>query len=800
MDQKNLDAGIEPTISRGDGQIHPVRGSIALSETERHEEIEKFQKAHQWDPNLPQAKADAISQALHVGEPETMFEVEKEMIEKSPYLEVQAAVRDIDDGEYTNTLRAWIIGMTMSTLVTGINMFLSMRSPSIAIPAVVVIIITYPIGHFWAKVMPMHKFNTFGLEWTLNPGRFSVKEHTVIALMAKITSDYAYSTNALEALQAKSLYNHPMGWGFALLFTLSSQLIGIALSGMFRRFLVWPAAMIWPGQFGTTSLLYALHDKRKAEPSETNGWKISQYRYFIYLTCGMFAYYWFPGVLWQGLSVFAFATWIKPENVVVNQLFGGFTGLSLIPITFDWTQISGYIQSPLLSPWHAHFNLLVGLVLVMIIPALGIAYSGAFYSDYLPINTSRTFDNTATRYNVTKILTPEFTLDLEKYKTYSPIFLAPTFFLNYGLSFAGLTASLVHTILFHRKEIWYRFKEARNQEPDIHFKMMKKYPEAPDWWYGVLWVVAMAFGLATVLGFETNMPWWSFLLSCLLAFIFIIPLCMIYGMTNIQISLNVLSPFLAGYIIPGRPIGNMIFKVFSTIVLGQAQVFSGDLKMAHYMKIPPRTTFACQVVAATWAVFVQISVMNWALGNISEICTPTQPSHFTCPNGSTFFSSSIVWGVIGPARVLGSNSMYSNIHFFWLAGAILPVIFYLALWKYPRSFVRYLNAPVILGSMGWLPPATPLNFSTWAVVGLTFNYFIQRRWNGWWKQYNYITSAALDSGLVICTLVVFFAITLPNVTVPQWWGNVQVFETLDYLGMARRKTVAEGETFGPTTW
>ena len=41
------------------------------------------------------------------------------------------------------------------------------------------------------------------------------------------------------------------------------------------------------------------------------------------------------------LSVFAFVTWIKPKNVVINQLFGGWTGISLIPITFDWTQITG---------------------------------------------------------------------------------------------------------------------------------------------------------------------------------------------------------------------------------------------------------------------------------------------------------------------------------------------------------------------------------------------------------------------------------------------------------------------------
>lgn len=47
---------------------------------------------------------------------------------------------------------------------------------------------------------------------------------------------------------------------------------------------------------------------------------------------------------------------------------------------------------------------------------------------------------------------------------------------------------------------------------------------------------------------------------------------MILGISNIYLSLNVISPFLAGFMIPGRPIGVMMFKVFSTITLGQAQV------------------------------------------------------------------------------------------------------------------------------------------------------------------------------------------------------------------------------------
>jgi len=94
--------------------------------------------------------------------------------------------------------------------------------------------------------------------------------------------------------------------------------------------------------------------------------------------------------------------------------------------------------------------------------------------------------------------------------------------------------------------------------------------------------------------------------------------------------------------IPGKPIGVMVFKVFSTITLGQAyvhytipkhqsiskksahtfyrQYFCQDLKIAHYMKVPPRVTFMCQVVATIWACFVQIAVMNWTLGNIENVC------------------------------------------------------------------------------------------------------------------------------------------------------------------------------------
>lgn len=157
-----------------------------------------------------------------------------------------------------------------------------------------------------------------------------------------------------------------------------------------------------------------------------------------------------------------------------------------------------------------------------------------------------------------------------------------------------------------------------------------------------------------------------------------------------------------------------------------------------------------------------------------------QPAKFSCPNGRTFFSSSIVWGVIGPTRMFGSGSMYRYFNIFWLVGAILPCIFYSFL-KFGGRLARVgrnLHAPIMLGAMGWLPPATPLSFWTWGIFALLFNYVIRKRFHGWWSTYNYITAAALDAGLVLSTIVIFFAITLPGVTIPQWWGNVGVYNTM----------------------
>jgi len=328
---------------------------------------------------------------------------------------------------------------------------------------------------------------------------------------------------------------------------------------------------------------------------------------------------------------------------------------------------------------------------------------------------------------------------------------------------------------------------------------MLKYREAPDWWYLVLFVIIFALGLTSCLAWETHLPWWGFVVSQIIAIVFVIPVGMIQAVTNIQIGLNVITEFIVGYMLPGRPIAMMMFKMFGYISMSQALAFCQDLKLAHYLKIPPRTVFWAQVVATFWTSVVQIAVMNWALGNIDNVCQSDQKDNYTCPNAEVFYTASVLWGLIGPARVFGPNSpVYNQTMWFFLLGALLPAAIYLVARFYPRSGARYLVAPVIFGGTGLIPPATTLNYGAWAIVGYIFNKLIKDKYNGWWSRYNYILSAALDSGLFIALIIIFFALQVDNKVKPNWWGN-NIINTVGDGNAIVQKVLTNG-TFGPKTW
>jgi hypothetical protein len=69
----------------------------------------------------------------------------------------------------------------------------------------------------------------------------------------------------------------------------------------------------------------------------------------------------------------------------------------------------------------------------------------------------------------------------------------------------------------------------------------------------------LLLGFVAVLGYPTNMNWWSFLLAVAISFLFALPIGIIQAVTNTQIGLNVLTEFIYGYIQPGRPLALMMW-------------------------------------------------------------------------------------------------------------------------------------------------------------------------------------------------------------------------------------------------
>jgi hypothetical protein len=58
--------------------------------------------------------------------------------------------------------------------------------------------------------------------------------------------------------------------------------------------------------------------------------------------------------------------------------------------------------------------------------------------------------------------------------------------MGYGLSFASIAATLTHTFLYYRRQIWIQARRSLSEQPDIHARLMSLYKEVPDWWYLII--------------------------------------------------------------------------------------------------------------------------------------------------------------------------------------------------------------------------------------------------------------------------------------------------------------------------
>ncbi|RHZ53120.1 small oligopeptide transporter, OPT family [Aspergillus thermomutatus] len=703
----------------------------------------------------------------------------------SPFPEVRAVVQPVDDVSLpVNTVRVWVIGIVFTIVGSGLNQFFSLRQPSVSISALVAQLVAYPVGCAWARWVP--------LGWVNQNRHFNIKEHALITIMANVSFGSAAATQVIEA--TVRFYGMPSRGGFHLLLTITTQLLGFGLAGMASRWLVGPATMIWPGVLSNAALLQTLHSRSNLL---ADGWIVSRLRFFLIVFTVGAIWYFVPGYLFTALSTFSFICWIAPQNVVVNQLFGQETGLGMSLLTFDWAQVVFANQSPLLVPFWAGLNVMGSFALFYWIICPIIYYTNTWYSAYMPMMNSNTFDNTGRPYHTKQVMNRDGTVDTMAYRHYSPMFLPAGYALTYGIAFANLTGIFVHVALYNGKDLWEQWK-GRNKK-DIHARLIAAYADVPWWWFAGVTILIFVLGIVTNEVWHTGLPSWAVLVAFILPMIYFVPVGIIKATTNISSNqLNLITEFIGGYAFLGRPLANMVFKFYGYVAVSQGLEFVADMKLAHYLHIAPRTLFMAQGLATLVGAIVQCGVSVFMITRFDDICTPEADGGFTCPHGRVTYSASLIWGALGPGRNFSPGQIYGNLLWFFLAGPVVIVITFVLgrRWKWFNK----ISWPVAFGAMSLVPPATGINFSSWWVVNVIFNGVIKRRKPAWWSKYNYVLSAALDSGVAVATVIIFFCIMLPAGPL-HWWGNSVYRQCADGRGTPWKSLPSSGY-FGPPrgTW
>nr|GEY37829.1 oligopeptide transporter 5-like [Tanacetum cinerariifolium] len=363
-----------------------------------------------------------------------------------------------------------------------------------------------------------------------------------------------------------------------------------------------------------------------------------------------------------------------------------------------------------------------------------------------------------------------FSFNQEGYDEYGKVNLSILFVIAYGLSFATLAATVSHVLLFHGSTILEQTK------------------------------ASISLSLLTCEGFgrQLQLPYWGVILAIGLALIFTLPVGVIVATTNQGVGLNVITELIIGYMYPGRPLANVVFKTYGDNSMRQALQFLGDFKLGHYMKIPPKSMFTVQLVGTIIASSIYFATSWWLLTTVEFICDPANlptGSPWTCPGDDVFYNASIIWGLVGPQRMFGNLGLYSKMNYFFLFGILAPVPFWYLSRKFPEwKWPRLVNIPILINCPG--PPVKAVNYNMWFTVGMFFNFVVYKRFKSWWARHNYILSAGLDAGVAFMGILCYLVLQNRNINGPEWWG-LEVL--LNYWTPRNMDSTRDGRAIGQWT-
>ncbi|KAF9126693.1 hypothetical protein BGW39_006440 [Mortierella sp. 14UC] len=701
----------------------------------------------------------------------------KEEQENSPIEAVRAAVPITDDPTLIIiTFRFWILSFLFTALGAVIQQYYFFRTVAGNYSIFFVNLVTFSLGKGMARFLPTSKLTIGGYALSFNPGPFNIKEHAMIGIAVSSGAGAAY---AIDILSATDLFlNFRINHFGSLAMVITTQCVGYGMAGMLRKYLVYPAEMIWWSNLVQVVFYNTMHNTDEFKRIRlVRGWTRMKFFWVVAACC--FVYQLLPQWIAPILIYVDWICWLKPFDQNFWALFSSTSGTAGIgSLSFDWSSIGG---ATMYLPLAAQLSTYGGMILNywIILPIMWMNNILGTKAIGRPLSSKLYYEN-GTLFNIKKVLSADYSVDWDKYEAGPEANMAPLYALGFMTSFIALAGCCSHVAFFHGPELWRSWKRVvGDHDEDIHTKMMKVYPEVPQLWYAIFYVIMAILACVVCELYGTQLPWWGLLLSLFVGWVLTLPIGVMNAVTGYGPGLNVITELICGYILPGKPIANMTFKCYGYMAMYQCNFLLSDLKLGHYMKIPPRSMFVGQL----WGTLVG-SVFNYLtmlliIDSQRDALTGVKPD----PNGlwtgnrvQIFWGSGLIYGALGPAKMFSLTGKYWFVYIGFLIGFFVPAIQWALSKKYPNSGWGTINIAIVAGGMGAFSNGYAVGVISSLVVCIIFQGYLYRYRNSWWKKYVYILSAALDTGAAFTGLVVFLFLgggLSPKmaVEIPSWWGN-----------------------------
>jgi len=211
--------------------------------------------------------------------------------------------------------------------------------------------------------------------------------------------------------------------------------------------------------------------------------------------------------------------------------------------------------------------------------------------------------------------------------------------------YAAYTSAIVWMACFGRQQLyasWIRVRERMSnkkakiseQYNDQLSILQRSYDEVPAWWFGLLFAVSMISLITIIACGKLFIPVWTYFVAVGTGAILVVPLGWLYALSNFQLPIGTVNELLYGLMVNSvdgykNPVGASVYGSVAGNAWYRAQLNLQDMKIGHYMHVPPRDVFFSQVFGSFLGIPINYAVIRWVLDTKADYLTGkvVDPTH-----------------------------------------------------------------------------------------------------------------------------------------------------------------------------